>query len=512
MISMMYIFLTAMLALNVSADILRGFTLVNQSLQKSLETSSKENENTFKEFTFLNYQNPKKVNDWFGRASVIRTEADSLVTIIEALKRQIVTEADGGSVQKFVNGVDPDSINNKDNLDVAAQIMIPNTPGAKKHGELLRARLDQFREDITFPDYTAEQKKSIERLFDTRKQGAQTWESQMFEMMPVAGAVTVLTQLQNSIRSTEGEALTYLMSKVDEKDFRVNSIEAFIIPEATYVMKGGQFKAKVVLAAIDTTQKPTVKIGNQVIPDGVVTRGASSVGTFPVTGNVELTPPGGGTPLLYPFKTEFTVGEPIATVSADLMNVFYAGFENPVSISAPGVPMSAISASMTNGTLTPKGGKWIAKPTKIGEMSVVSVTAKVNGRTISLGGTSFRVKPLPPPVAFIEYKDGAGITQRYKGGTRFKKSDLLSANGVRAALDDPDLDNIPFTVLSFEINFFDSMGNTVIERTDGNQFSDRQMTQMRGLSPGKQFYITKTQAKGPDGLTRTLPPIQVIVQ
>ena len=517
MISMMYIFLTAMLALNVSADILRGFTLVNQSLDKSLATISRKNDGTFDQFKDLYKLNPTKVGESFRHASAIRVEADSLVNFIEDLKVQIVRTADGRHFRPVeMNGrlfVSPDSIGNRDNLDVAGQIMVPNTPTAPRNGAILRQRLTRFREQITFDGYTEQQKQSIARLFDTSNKGTENWETQMFQMMPVAGAVTILTQLQNSIRSTEGDALEYLKNLVDATDFRVNSIEAFIIPESKYIVKGGQFQAQIGISAVDTTQVPVVKIGGQVIPDGKLVRGATAVGTFPVSGVVQFTRRDGSVTEL-PFKTEYIVGEPSVTISADMMNVFYAGIDNPVSISVPGVPMSQITARMEGGQLLRTNNGWNAKPATVGVPCVISVTATINGRTINFGSKSFRTKPLPPPVAFIEYKDGTGIAQRYKGdgGKKIKKQDLLNSNGVRAALDDPDLDNIPFSVTSFEVNFTDPMGNTIVDRSDGNRFTEHQLAQMRQLAPGRQFFITRTKAIGPDKISRELPPIQVILQ
>jgi gliding motility-associated protein GldM len=496
-----------MLALNVSSDILRGFTLVNQSLNKSLDTSSRKNERTFDQFQFLFEQNEDKVGEWFGKASEIRGEADSLVAFIEDLKVQIVRMADGNDFR----GVDPDSIQARDNLDVAGTIMVPNHPAGKKNGAILRERLNNFKEMVTFGGYTEQQRQAIARLFDTSSKGMENWETQMFTLMPVAGAVTILTQLQNSIRATEGDALEYLKSQVDADDFRVNSIEALVIPESKYVIRGGQYQAQIVLAAIDTTARPTVKIGNEIIKDGKLVRGAGTTGTVNFSGTVELVKRDGST-ISYPFKSDYIVGEPSVTISADMMNVFYAGIDNPVSISVPGVPMSQITATMKGGELKKTAAGWNAIPATVSEPCVISVTASISGRTINFGSKTFRTKPLPPPVAFINYKDASGITQRYKGGTKFAKRNLLDATGVNAALDDPDLDNIPFTVLDFEINFFDSMGNTIIELSNGNKFSDRQMQQMRGLASGRQFYITKTRAVGPDKVTRILPPIQVIVQ
>ncbi len=87
---------------------------------------------------------------------------------------------------------------------------------------------------------------------------------------------------------------------------------------------------------------------------------------------------------------------------------------------------------------------------------------------------------------------------------------MASAPGIEAAIDD-DLLNISFNVLSFETVFFDSMGNAIPEVSNGAQFSQRQKDSFRRLSRGKRFYISRVKAVGPDGITRDLAPIEVIV-
>ena len=90
------------------------------------------------------------------------------------------------------------------------------------------------------------------------------------------------------------------------------------------------------------------------------------------------------------------------------------------------------------------------------------------------------------------------------------KRDLVGADGIMAAIDD-DLLNVPFTVLSFELTFFDSMGNVIPEVAQGREFSQRQKDYIRRLARGKRFYITRVLVKGPDGKERTISPIEVIV-
>jgi gliding motility-associated protein GldM len=193
-----------------------------------------------------------------------------------------------------------------------------------------------------------------------------------------------------------------------------------------------------------------------------------------------------------------------------MMNVLYAGIDNPISISVPGIPNNAISATMTNGTLTRSGDSWIAKPKSVGTDVTISVTATMEGRTQTVSQTVFRVRQLPDPMPFITYTDEKGNPQRYRGGKPISKALLVKAPGIEAAIDDGLL-NISFKVLSFETVIFDSMGNAMPEVSNGAQFSDRQKAAIKKLSRGKRFYISKVKAIGPDGIERTISPIEVFV-
>ena len=121
-----------------------------------------------------------------------------------------------------------------------------------------------------------------------------------------------------------------------------------------------------------------------------------------------------------------------------------------------------------------------------------------------MGEYTFRVRQLPDPTPFIEYKDENGNTQRYRGGgTPISKKNLQAADGIVAAIDDGLL-NIGFRVLGFETTFFDNSGNAVPEISDGPNFSNRQKRVFDQLGRGKRFYIQRVRAIGPDGIERQL--------
>lgn len=276
-------------------------------------------------------------------------------------------------------------------------------------------------------------------------------------------------------------------------------------------MRGGKYSANIVLAAVDTTARPEIfvagkKLGND---RGLYEFVTSSTGTFDYNGYLEVNH-GDGTSTRHPFSSSYTVMEPTATVSATMMNVLYAGIDNPMSISVPGVPMNAVSATMTNGSLTRKGDAWVARPAKVGENVTLTVSATIDGRPQTVATSTFRVRKLPDPVAFITYSESNGAKERYKGGRPLSKTLLTSAPGIDAAIDD-DMLNIDFQVLGFETVFFDQMGNAIPEVSQGASFSQRQKDQFKRLSRGKRFYISRIRAKGPDGIERVLSPVEVIV-
>ena len=276
-------------------------------------------------------------------------------------------------------------------------------------------------------------------------------------------------------------------------------------------MRGGKYEANIVLAAVDTTQRPQIFIDGRELQgsDGIYQVGTSSTGVFDYKGWLEVTNPDGST-TREDFSSSYTVIEPMATVSATMMNVLYAGIDNPISISVPGVAMNDISATMTNGTLTRKGDEWVARPQTVGSEATVTVTATMDGSPVTMAATKFRVRKLPDPTPFIAFKDAQGNTDHYRGGKPFAKALLLASPGLEAAIDDGLLDT-PFTVESFETVFFDSGGNALLEVSAGSQFSPRQKQQFQRLTRGKRFFISRIRAKGPDGLTRDLSPMEVIV-
>ena len=508
MINLMYVVLMAMLALNVSTEVLNGFSIVEESIRRTSANAAKENKVIYDNFEAQLKANPAKVKAWFDKAQTVKKMSDSLYNLAEELKLAIVREADG-------DDADVHNIIAKDNLEAANQVML--APGRGRGGELFNA-INSFRSRILAMVDDSEQKQIISSNLTTDiPKNAVTmgknWQEYMFEDMPTAGAVTLLTKLQSDVRYAEGEVLHKLVSNIDVKDIRVNSLNAFVIPNAQTIVRGDKFSARIVMAAMDTTQVPDIYIGNRKMElrDGLYETVCGKTGDFTLAGFIE-TVNGSGERVRRDFSQKYSVVDPSATVSADLMNVLYAGYSNPISVSVPGVPLNKITASMTGGTLQPVGmGKYIARPAKVGQNVTITVSSINTGRSQQMGQFTFQVRKLPDPTAYIAMKDEKGVPSRYRGGG-ISKASLMSIDGIGAAIDDGILD-ISFRVLGFETVFFDNMGNAVPMVSDGAHFSARQKDTFRKLSRNKRFYISRITAVGPDGIERKLPSsMEVIVK
>ena len=506
MINLMYVVLMAMLALNISTEVLNGFSVVEESLNRTTGNSSKENDAIFGELDQMMRKNPQKVKQWFVMASTVREMSDSLYNYAQALKVAIVREADGEKG-------DPLNIEGKDNIEAASYIMLnpANGQGHKLYEAInsYRARILQF---VTDP----RQKKIIASNLSTEvphHSMGKNWEEYMFENMPVAAAVTLLSKLQSDVRYAEGEVLHTLVANVGLKDIRVNKLQAFVVPSQTRLYPGETMTAQMFMGAVDSTQQPQVFVNGQLIKGNQITVKAGAPGKHTLSGYIlikDLT----GNVLRRNFSQDYWVtGGPqpkeyinpqgmqkvppfdgMATIAADLMNVLYAGFDNPITISIPNTSQHDVQATMSGGSLVAKGGgHFIARPSAVGQPVTISVSAK--GRKI--GDYQFRVRKLPDPSPYITM--GA---DRFKSGA-LSKAALMSAPGIQAAIDDGLLD-IPFSVTSFRVVFFDNMGNAVPLASNGASFSPQQKEQFRQLSRNKRFYITNVVVHGPDGTTRTL--------
>ena len=504
MINLMYVVLMAMLAMNVSSEVLEGFSVVENSLRRTTEQTQKENQFLYDAFDRKFSVNKAKTQEWYYKASAVKRMSQNLYDLIAEIKQMIAIEADGKEAKA-------DSIKNKESLEAAAQVML--APG-KIWGEKLFSSINNYRDSmLTIVTDKAKQRMIASNLSTevSANKENKNWIEYYFEDMPAAAAVTFLTKLQSDIRYTEGEVLHTLMTNIDADDVRVNSLQALVIPNSQTVVQGTPFKADIVMAAVDTTQVPQIFIGGKEmnLTKGHYETYCSRTGNFTLKGFLQIQGKNGEN-IQRSFEQHYSVVEPTATVSSDLMNVLYAGYSNPISVSVPGVPLSQVDITMDGGTLTKTGeGKYIAKPNGGSKQATVTVFANTTGKKQQMAQYTFRVRRLPEPTTYISIKDDKGAAERYHGGT-ITRNTLIAAGGIGAAIDDGILD-VPFRVTNFETVFFDRMGNAVPMTSEGSKFSQRQIETFQKLTRNRRFYISHVTAVGPDGRERKLKTSMEII-
>ena len=502
----MYIVLMAMLALNVSTEVLDGFTLVEESLHRTTDNAAQQNDAIYSDFEEQMKTNPAKVKEWYLKAEMVKEKSQYLFDLISQIKHLIAVEADGADA-------DEHNLQNKESLEAAAQVII--APG-REWGDRLYSSINSYREDMLQMVEDPQKKAVIAANLSTdvpRNKENKNWKEYYFEEMPAVAVMTYLTKLQSDIRYTEGEVLHTLVSNIDLKDVRVNALNAFVIPSSQTIVRGDKFSARIVMAAVDTTQTPAIYVGGQALDlkNGLYETVCGRTGDFTLAGYMEMLNSNGDL-IRRDFEQRYTVVDPSATVSADLMNVLYAGYNNPISVSVPGVALTKVQATMSGGTLTAvSAGRYIARPSAVGRDVTITVTSTNSGHAQQMGQFTFHVRKLPDPTAYITTADADGSKSRFRGGG-LSKTQLIAAEGIGAAIDDGIL-NIAFKVQSFETVFFDNMGNAVLMQSEGPRFSQQQKETFRRLTRNKRFYVSHVNATGPDGITRKLnTSMEVIIK
>lgn len=499
MINLMYLVFIAMIALNVPAEVLDGFDLVEDGLEQTIQSTDSQNRQTLRRLTDINEDNPEKAGEFFAKAGAFTKQSDDLFNYIQDLKVRIVKESDGD------NG-DVNNIKRKDKLGPASNIMLD---GPENEGKKLRQAIDAYRQLAVSLVSSDNKRSALEKRLNTDipKKGIldnKSWEETYFEQMPTSPAVTLLTKIQSDVRAAQGEVLIDLYDNIDAGDYRVNLLEAQVIPKAEFVMEGSPYQGRVVLSAVDTTKKPTFSIPG-IREDGEFSIGAGSPGINKVfAGVLKLTTPDGERE--YPFRSEYHVVPRMSIIQVADANVLYAGEDNKLTISVPGASNEQLRATATNGSINPSGGQWIARPATAGTNMKISV---YNTRTNTLvSEQEFRVRLLPDPTPYFEYADANGNMKRFKSGGRIAKTTVLNVSTIGAAIDDGLIDR-QFEVLRFSIVVHDAMGNRIAAVSTNNRITEEQRANIRQLGRGKSFYISDVKARGRDGVERDLATLEV---
>jgi gliding motility-associated protein GldM len=517
MIGMMYLVLTAMLALNVSKEAVEAFKKVDNGLTQTIANYTIKNDVIYKEFDRAAQENPTKAGKYKTLAYQVKERAEEAFNFIQGLKIEIIKKAEKDPETPAVKGneVIIEEVKRIDDTNVPSEILI----GANENGKAndLKALLSDYRQfliaTLDGKNPTAEEalKKSL-NTSDAKNIDGKTerWENLNFQTLPLVAVICILSEYQVSVRNGETEVLNYLYSQIDASSFKFTKLGAIVVPvSSNYVTVGSDYEAQVFISATDSTQFPIITVGDSKLPldesgKGIYKVRATTTGPKKWGGIIALKAPDGSIKN-YPFESSYVVGEPNVIVSPTAMNVMYYGINNPIDVSVPGISPDKLKIKVVNGSFSTERvkksggdyfkGSWAVKPNAVGQVVQVIVTADINGKPVQYAPYEFRVKSIPPPVAIFGNKSTGSIP----------RATAAAQQGVFAVLPDFDFD-LQYTVTGFTVLYSDK-GSDYEEPSTNSNLTAKQKDLIGRLTRGKNLIIKDIKALGPDGRTKELQPI-----
>ncbi|MCU0422189.1 MAG: gliding motility protein GldM [Bacteroidia bacterium] len=516
MINMMYLVLTALLALNVSAEILKAFHLVETSMSRAGENIDKKNQETYKAIVKYKSDHPTDpiAIEAEQKSKAAMTISSDAVKYFQDIKDQLISLTGGRKEDSNGDGKqDDEEIVGASNTEIHANLMI-----VQKKGEEVKAKINKVRDDLMAlvpKDKQGEIKSDLYTLDPPESEGKKvSWESEMFEHTPLAAVNTLLTKIQNDIKNTESQVLNYWKSNLTGDVIVIDNFEAQIIPtNGTYISQGSKFTADIFLAAASSKTDATVTVGGSSI------KMENGIGKYdvPASGEGEkkfkaviTTKRASGKTETYEKEFAYTVVKPIAVISATKMNVVYIGLENPISVSVPGYAASEVLTSIepsSAGQLKkdPATGGYLL--TVNGTASQIKVVCSVKDRgtnaTKKMGEANYRVRKVPDPIPALGTLDVSGGVSG---------SVLKIQNVVRAPLKGFAFEGVNYVPFAFEFLVIPKRGQPFFEAGKGQQLSGTMQAQLARVVKGDKVMITNIKVKGPDGNRQLPSPIVFDVQ
>jgi gliding motility-associated protein GldM len=501
MINMMYLVLTAMLALNVSNEVLDAFETIENRFGQSIDIIKQNNESRFSNFDIAaENSSVEKVKPWKDKAQQVKDKTHELTAYIDSLKKELIFEADGEKARIYTGDFIKYKLENREDTDVGTQLLYGNEE-SKGVGYDLREKIEKYKGQlIKILEETENGKKltsTIEGMLRTDDvsegiDGSKDWVYATFYNAPAISDLAILSSISLDVRNCEAQMMSHLLEQIDASSFKFSNLEVAVIPNSRYIIKGTPLEAEIFLAAYDPSVRPTARIGGSTFNSdekGQIMYKSiqNSVGMHRLTGIVEYPGPDGVQQVNIDFP--YQVGEAAAVISPTKMNVFYLGVDNPVEISVSGVPQEKISASCSGGQLRKEGAGYVVNPSAGSKTCEISVSAEINGVHQSMKTQTFRVKKLPTPIAAV-----SGIT-----GKTATKGELASSQGLMAKMPDDFEFDLKYNVTSFRVSVTGRGGYEREEASEKAYFSASQKTLFNNLQPGQRVFISDIKAKGPGG-------------
>lgn len=512
MINIMYLVLTAMLALNVSAKIINAFFVIDRGIKNSSSVLNDSNDKTVVNLDKAVKTNPSVYGRLNTAAKEVQTLSKDFHGYVESLREAMVSETGGYyPAEDTHHAGQPKGYKNK---DITTRYMVN-----QKNGDKLYERINETHEKLVtilrglkgislINDKTiAEQEKNITLKVgkdDWRKEmGVSNWSEYTFKQLPLAAAFPLLSKYQQDMKSSEAAILNFLLSQVGAVEFKVDNFIPISSAKKSYIIAGEQFESEISVGASSKsiTENVVITVNGRALSvvDGVAkfTETTSGTGVRPYKVAVTLTNPSTNERKTYSKDFEYEVGRRSVTVSADKMNVFYIGVDNPVSVVAAGVSTNSLRVSGNGVSLSGGNGKYTARASSPGRATVT-----VSGEGLKATTFDFRVKQIPDPVAKINNSTGGEIG-----------NGVLKAQGGVI----PVLENFDFEarcdILGFNVIYIPRRQDPMQALNPGGAFGGQARALINQAKPGDQFIFDNIRAKCPgDGAGRKINNVAFKVQ
>jgi len=483
MINLMYLVLTALLALNVSAEVMNAFFSLDRGMKVSRDIVEKNNTALTAAIEKASKDYPSaQAEDYKNRAVKVSQLTSDFVNYIEEIRKEL-TEKAGGPDPKIPG--QPKDIRNK---DLTTRWFV-----TEKKGDEIMQKIQETREEIVKlvdndPATVAALSLAIEELPEGTK--AKTWPEYKFKQMPVSAVFPLLGKIQSDAKSSTTAALNYCATKVQGTDIKFDKFQPGVNPKKNYVILGEPFEAEVFMSAF-SSKSDNVSINvdgqNVALKDGIgtFTQRPSQIGEKQYTVTLNVKNPATGQTETVRKTFSYEVGQRSVAVSLDKMNVFYIGVDNPISVSAAGVSSNDVKVTGAGAgiSVTKSGnGKYTVKVTTPGEATL----------TVSGGGASqtfpYRVKRIPNPVA----KLGAVHLGKTMGNGEFK-----AQGGISAVLENFDFD-VRCEIVSFEATYLKKRQDPSPPTANaGAKWNDKVRGYINQAGPGDAYFFDDIKARCP---------------
>jgi gliding motility-associated protein GldM len=498
MINLMYLVLTAMLALNVSAQIINAFFALNNGITASKNISDISNTKIQSaiDVQVKAYSNP--ASEGYKATGMKASEIiKGFTAFIEGHNANLIKQAEG--IDPHYSDGRPKKYKDK---DITTRYFINEGNGAK-----IEAEINKVRQQLLALFTDAEDKAAIEGLMplmvdkmipDSKGKVPATWAEYKFKQMPVAAVMPLLTKMIADGKSSETAILNKMLEKLGITEaVKFDGFKVAIAPKQGYVIQGEKFEAEVYLAAFSKKPSSNVSIsvngGGIAMNEGVgqYSRTESQIGKQKVTASATVKNPLTGKSETVTGNFEYEVGRRSAACAADKMNVVYIGVDNPISVSVAGAPSNQVTVSGQGLSIRAGGTGYIATGSAPGEGSI----------TVSAPGITqkfpFRVKRIPNPVPML------GNGPSAKGGL-MGSGEFKAQLGIAAILENFDFE-AKCQIQDYDCTWIRKNEDPVTSQNNGTRFEGKTATVVGQAKPGNSYLFENIKAKCPgDNVARNI--------